>query len=94
MQDSTKLYQITVTGDVQGVGFRYHTRRIADRFGLSGWVKNMPDGSVYIEAEGQWEVLERFVDWLHEGPARARVHHVEVDRTDRLKNFDGFDVRF
>lgn len=81
-------------GVVQGVGFRYHARREAQRLGLCGWVKNLSDGSVLIEAEGESPALELFLGWCREGPRMARVRHVELDRTSQLENYDGFDVRF
>ncbi|HOK26280.1 MAG TPA: acylphosphatase [Bacteroidales bacterium] len=62
------LYKIQVTGYVQGVGFRYCTVREARRLGIKGYVRNMPDGSVYIEAEGDREQLEALVRWCNEGP--------------------------
>jgi len=62
------LYKIQVSGYVQGVGFRYCSVREAKRLGITGYVKNMSDGTVYIEAEGGKEQLEAFVKWCNEGP--------------------------
>lgn len=63
-----QLYKIHVKGYVQGVGFRYSTLRAANENGLKGFVKNMPDGSVYIEAEGSTKALTDFVKWCKNGP--------------------------
>lgn len=71
------LYKIHVRGYVQGVGFRWSTVREADKRGITGFVKNMPDGSVYIEAEGSEKQLKAFIDWCKEGP--GYVESVTVD---------------
>ena len=68
-----------ITGRVQGVGFRYFAWDAARREGLTGWVCNMPDGSVEALAEGDREALERFEASLGRGPAGARVHNVDRD---------------
>lgn len=63
------LYQIRVTGRVQGVGFRQACLREARCRGVSGYVKNNSDGSVYIEAEGTEDQLKRLIEWCKGGPA-------------------------
>src|SRR5436309_6824649 len=68
-----------VHGRVQGVSFRYYAKAEADRLGLTGWVRNMPDGTVETIAVGSREALEGFVRWLHEGPSGARVTRVDAD---------------
>jgi acylphosphatase len=88
-----KSYRIQIEGMVQGVGFRFHARRQAHSLGISGWVKNQPDGSVWILAEGDPMNLEQFLAWCHEGPRSARVHHVSVQQ-EEPKDIDGFDIRF
>jgi len=71
------LYKIHVNGYVQGVGFRWSTVRAAQRHGITGFVKNMSDGSVYIEAEGSRKDLKDFVDWCKKGP--GHIESVTVD---------------
>lgn len=66
-----------VSGRVQGVYFRQTTRQQARRLGLWGWVRNRPDGRVEVWAQGDEAALERFVNWLWEGPPRASVTGVE-----------------
>ena len=68
-----------VTGIVQGVGFRYHTRDEAVRLGLRGLVRNLDDGSVEVVAEGAEEALRQLVTWLGRGPRSARVDHVDTE---------------
>lgn len=69
---------IRVTGRVQGVSFRAYAERQAQRLGVTGWVRNEPDGSVAAHAEGEPAAVEAFVDWCREGPSYARVDGVEV----------------
>jgi acylphosphatase len=69
---------IVIKGWVQGVGFRYAARKTAVQYGISGFVKNLPDGSVYIEAEGSETAVEEFLSWCHKGPLRAQIHSVTI----------------
>ena len=71
-----------VTGRVQGVGFRWATRHEAQRLGLAGFVRNLPDGSVEVEAEGEADVVGHFLQWLELGPAAAQVSQVLVSDRD------------
>lgn len=72
------LYRIHVTGLVQGVGFRWSAAREAWKLGVTGYVKNMPDGSVYIEAEGTKELVDTFAGWCRRGPGTGFVDHTEI----------------
>lgn len=67
-----------IRGYVQGVSFRYYTRQQGTRLGLTGWVKNLPDGRVEVVAEGEAGALQAFVDWCHQGPPIAEVEEVEL----------------
>lgn len=69
-----------VTGRVQGVFYRASTQARAQELGLTGWVRNCPDGSVELEASGDAEALRQLEDWLWQGPERAQVSAVEVAR--------------
>ena len=71
-------FSATVHGRVQGVGFRYSARSEALRLGLCGFVRNLPDGTVRVEAEGRPAAARRMVEWLETGPPGARVSRVEV----------------
>ena len=92
--DISQRVSATITGRVQGVGFRNFTRRTARRLGLTGWVRNEPDGSVRLEAEGPTDELEDLVEAVHDGPRAARVRSVEVRWTDDTEGFRQFEVRF
>jgi acylphosphatase len=73
------LYKIRITGQVQGVGFRWRAAHEAWRAGITGFVKNLSDGSVYIEAEGLTDQLNDFVIWCRKGPGAGFVDNVEID---------------
>lgn len=88
-----KHLKIRVTGKVQGVWFRDSTKAVANQLGITGFVRNEPDGSVYIEAEGNPLEMRQFVEWCHEGPDRAKVEGVETVEQDRLEGFRDFVVR-
>jgi acylphosphatase len=85
------LYKIHVRGHVQGVGFRWSAAHEAKNLGITGFVKNMPDGSVYIEAEGYREQLEQFVEWCRKGPGSGYVDSVDVD-SDRATGYNDFKL--
>lgn len=87
-----KHYNITVHGLVQGVYFRASTRDEAERLGINGFVRNLPDGNVYLEAEGKKEALQRLLLWLESGPPAARVDKLDIE-TDDVKGLKGFQVR-
>ena len=82
---------ILVSGRVQGVFYRASAKAKADELGIVGFVQNLPDGKVYIEAEGADEKLDRFKTWCSEGPPRAQVEQVEI-KEGELKNYTSFGV--
>jgi len=82
-----------IIGRVQGVGFRYFAWDAAKREGLTGWVCNMPDGSVEAVAEGEREALDRFEAALGRGPAGARVHAVDRDVAPASGAFHDFYIK-
>lgn len=73
----TKCAKYLVSGRVQGVYFRASTRQQAQRLGLTGWAKNLPDGRVEVLACGSPEALNRLHDWLWQGPSLALVDQVD-----------------
>jgi acylphosphatase len=85
--------KIEITGKVQGVWFRKSTKDKADDLGIFGFVENCENGSVYIEAEGELDTLESFVQWCHEGPTHAQVKDVVLLQYEQLQNFESFDIR-
>jgi acylphosphatase len=87
-----KCYHIRIYGKVQGVWYRASTQRKANELGLTGFVQNKADGTVYAEAEGTSEALDALVAWCKEGPPFAKVTKVEFEESE-LVNFDKFEVR-
>mgnify|MGYP001793378155 CR=1 FL=1 len=71
--------EAVVTGSVQGVRFRVYAQDAATKLGITGWVRNEPDGSVLVIAQGTQDILKEFVEYLHEGSLHARVESVSVD---------------
>ena len=87
-----KLVKITVTGRVQGVWYRASTERKAQELGLTGFVRNQPDGSVYIEAEGDEPALDALVAWCRQGPPLARVDTLHTEAGEP-QHYQGFEQR-
>jgi len=86
-----KHVKIKITGLVQGVFFRASTKEKADSLGLTGLVRNEPDGSVYAEAEGEDNDLTIFIEWCRRGPAHARVEKCEVQQGE-IRDFKRFTI--
>jgi acylphosphatase len=82
-----------VSGRVQGVGFRYFARNKALELNLTGWVRNLPDGSVEVTASGPVLELERLLHCLREGPVGSRVQKVELQWLPEPQEFRGFEIR-
>lgn len=83
--------RIRVTGKVQGVFFRQSTLEKATELGIKGFVRNETDGSVYIEARGS--KMEAFLEWLHQGPARAEVDQVKAGKIEDERSFEDFHIQ-
>lgn len=86
-----QLYKINVSGRVQGLGFRYNAAKEARNHGIKGFVKNLSNGGVYIEAEGSTDDLNTFVEWCKRGPAFGSVESVNVDSYPPV-NYDDFRI--
>jgi acylphosphatase len=82
-----------VSGRVQGVGFRWFAWDAAMREGLSGFVANVPDGSVEAVVEGERDALDRFEWKISSGPAGARVDHVDRETAPPSGRFQGFSIK-
>ncbi len=93
MSKAFKHYAIRVDGCVQGVFFRASTQKQAIQLGIRGYVRNQPDGSVYIEAEGRQRSLDTLVQWCHQGPPSARVLSVDVQE-GKMAAYKSFRVAY
>ena len=82
-----------ISGRVQGVGFRFFTEATAQREGVAGWVRNLPDRSVEVVAEGDADAVERFERAVRRGPPGARVDHVHVDESYPMAGETEFNIR-
>jgi acylphosphatase len=83
---------VTVHGRVQGVWFRESTRRLAERHGVAGWVRNMPDGTVEAVSEGPEDDVARLVDFCRLGPPGAVVTRIE-ERREEPVGLHAFETR-
>ena len=85
-------YCIRITGRVQGVSYRKYAAERAVELGVNGFVMNMPDGSVYCEAEGVEEDLQNFIDWCGMGSPFSEVRGMEVSSREKA-GFKVFEIR-
>ena len=85
---------VIVHGFVQGVWFRASTKDEADRLGVSGWVRNLPDGSVEAVFEGDKKKVEEIIGWCHRGPSGAKVSKVDIVWEPYAREFGHFDIRY
>ncbi len=76
--------ELLITGSVQAVGFRYHAQKKAQQLGLTGFIKNQSDGSVYAQASGTQTKLDEFVNWCHHGSPQANVDSVSITPIESL----------
>lgn len=83
-----------IRGYVQGVFFRANTRDIAQRLGLTGWVRNLPDGSVEVVFEGPKDLLKEAVRWCYKGPPGASVRDIEESWGEYKGEFDTFSIKY
>ena len=83
---------IFVSGRVQGVCFRGDTQQIARELGLTGFVKNLPDGKVEIITEGEKEKVKQIVDWVRQGPPAAQVNNIDIEWEGYKGEFKDFQV--
>lgn len=89
----TECIRCLVSGHVQGVFFRASARQEAQRLGLTGWARNLSDGRVEVLACGEPEQVERYREWLREGPPDARVDGVEEEARSAEEAPNDFGVR-
>lgn len=83
---------IKIYGQVHGVGFRYYAGQTARELGLAGYVRNLPDGTVEIVAQGQKEDLEKLIEWAKSGPRYSRVERVDVEWKPLKGKYSDFSI--
>jgi acylphosphatase len=89
-----KTIRVIVTGRVQGVFFRGYTQEEALKYGVKGWVRNLPNGSVEALISGDAAQVDRLVSWLAIGPPLAQVSRVKVEELEPDEELRGFEVRY
>lgn len=88
-----KHLNIKIIGVVQGVNFRWETKKQAKELRLTGFVQNLPDDTVFVEAEGEEQALDKFVAWCHKGPWFAKVSGMQVE-AGAIMDYDEFVIRY
>ncbi len=83
---------ILLSGTVQGVGFRWFVRREADRLGLAGTVRNLPDGSVEIRVDGEQDTIDELVDVLKLGNGFSRIDSCDMNVSSTLNGYEEFRI--
>jgi acylphosphatase len=83
-----------IFGRVQGVWFRANTQEAAQRHGLTGWVRNTPDGAVEVHAQGEHEAVDNLLSWCYQGPPGARVDKIDFKQTSVDDSLRGFSIRY
>lgn len=86
--------KIKVFGRVQGVFFRYSAKIKADELGIKGFARNMPDGSIEIIVQGNDDALDKFMEWIKEGPELAKVEKVDVSHLPRQQAGETLKTEF
>lgn len=89
---SKKRIHAIISGKVQGVFFRYYTKRLADELELTGWVTNLPNGSVEVVAEGDDHQLKKFISFLRKGPKLSRVDKIKIEEEKYTENLREFKI--
>lgn len=92
MSPEKRGLHLLIDGRVQGVGYRWFARQAGQELGISGKVRNLPDGRVEVHVTGDPEQLARFVDRLREGPPASRVTDIAEEELATVPAWEGFDI--
>ena len=85
---------VIVSGSVQGVCFRMETKRVAESYGVTGWVRNNRNGTVEAVFEGEKKDVTSVIEWCKKGPLNSKVNRVDIDEEIYAGEFEGFNIRF
>ena len=88
-----KVFGINVSGRVQGVGYRYFVKGTADKMGITGWVMNLPDGDVGMEASGEKGKIDAFIKEITRKDGYFRVTDIKIEERNSDKGYKGFSIR-
>lgn len=89
-----KRIHLIISGSVQGVWFRHNTNRVANKLGLAGFVRNLPDGNVEVIAEGDEEKLNELIAFCKKGPEGANVEDVKIEYQKPKNEFKAFSIKY
>ncbi len=92
--DNTACAKVLISGRVQGVFFRMETKQAAERFDITGWVKNRNDGTVEALFEGQKENIDQILKWCEKGPPLSKVNHVGLTHQKYSGQFKTFKITY
>lgn len=90
---SKKEAYVRLTGIVQGVGLRWRAFQRANDLGLTGWIRNRPDGDVDALLQGDETKIREMIEWMQQGPSHARVQNVQVQWKNAKRLFDDFHIQ-
>lgn len=85
---------VLVSGDVQGISFRYYTKQKAISLGVKGWVRNLSSGEVEAIFEGLEDKIKEMIEWCKKGPWLTKVNNVRVEFSEYKGEFEGFEIRY
>ena len=85
---------VIISGRVQGVWFRANTKNKAEQLGVTGWVRNTPDGKVEAVFEGEEKLVQEMIDWCQHGPPQAKVNGLEVKKLPPSDEFESFNIKY
>lgn len=85
--------KVFISGFVQNIGYRQFVKRIAQKIGLNGWVKNLPDGRVEVLLSGDQKIIEKTIEKLWEGPFLSEVKSVDVEWVNDSQEYKDFEIR-
>ena len=89
-----KRFHVRISGRVQGVFFRANTWKTARSLGLTGWVRNLPDGRVEAVFEGEEDAAEKMLAWCRSGTPPARVYRLEYENETPTGEFTAFEIAY
>ena len=87
-----KRLHLIISGQVQGVSFRFYAQQKAQKLNLRGFTRNLDDGGVEIVAEGEGDSLKFFLDWCRQGPSFAQIEEVELEWLDSTGEYKAFEI--
>ncbi len=83
-----------ISGRVQGVFYRAETKKTADKLGIKGYVKNLPNGSVEAVFEGDNILVNKMLEWCNRGPSAAKVENILSEKVEELSGFEEFLIKY